>query len=268
MGLRPARAIGAVGRQRAGAVVDLLLRVGDVRHLEPGLKLPATAVAAYYADEGWVDGPAMARALLKRAGAHITVIKTSHLPMISQPKAVENLIETAAAAFLDGGASIVQIRHKSHWSRDAFDSAQRVARLCREQGATLLVKLDRQILEAHTSRPASIGWNRVEGTHQFSGQAPADAAPPIYEYSHSGGGCSVSGGYVYRGAKIPDLRGAYVFSDYCDSAIRALTQRGGKLAGQRELGVKGNQITAFGEGQDGELYVLSQGDGVQRIDPA
>ena len=114
----------------------------------------------------------------------------------------------------------------------------------------------------------NFGWNRVEGTHEFSGQAPADAAPPIYEYSHSGGGCSVSGGYVYRGAKIPDLRGAYVFSDYCDSAIRALTQRGGKLAGQREVGVKGNQITAFGEGQDGELYVLSQGDGVQRIDPA
>ena len=114
----------------------------------------------------------------------------------------------------------------------------------------------------------NFGWNRVEGSHQFSGQAPADAAPPIYEYSHSGGGCSVSGGYVYRGAKIPDLRGAYVFSDYCDSALRALIERGGKLAGQRELGVKGNQITAFGQGQDGELYVLSQGDGVQRIDPA
>jgi glucose/arabinose dehydrogenase len=114
----------------------------------------------------------------------------------------------------------------------------------------------------------NFGWNRVEGTHEFSGQAPANAAAPIYEYSHSGGGCSVSGGYVYRGAKIPDLRGAYVFTDYCDSALRALTERGGKLAGQRDLGVKGNQITAFGEGQDGELYVLSQGDGLQRIDPA
>ena len=44
-----------------------LVRVRDLRHLEPGLKLPPTAVAAYYADEGWVDGPAMARALLERA---------------------------------------------------------------------------------------------------------------------------------------------------------------------------------------------------------
>jgi D-hydroxyproline dehydrogenase subunit beta len=44
-----------------------LVRVRDLRRLEPGLKLPATAVAAYYADEGWADGPAMARALLERA---------------------------------------------------------------------------------------------------------------------------------------------------------------------------------------------------------
>ena len=114
----------------------------------------------------------------------------------------------------------------------------------------------------------NFGWNRVEGTHEFSGQAPANAVAPIYEYSHADGGCSVSGGYVYRGAKIPVLRGAYVFTDYCASTLRAITQQGGKLAGQRDLGVKGNQITAFGEAQDGELYVLSQGDGLQRLDPA
>ncbi len=48
-------------------------------------------------------------------------------------------METAAAAFLDGGASILQIRHKSHWSRDVYASAQSVARLCREHGATLIV---------------------------------------------------------------------------------------------------------------------------------
>ena len=115
---------------------------------------------------------------------------------------------------------------------------------------------------------ANYGWNRLEGTHQFSGSPPDGAVAPIFEYSHEGGGCSISGGYVYRGAKIPDLRGAYVFSDYCDSALRALTEQGGKVAGQRDLGVKGNQITAFGQDQDGELYVLSQGDGLQRIDPA
>lgn len=48
-------------------------------------------------------------------------------------------LETAAAAFLDGGAGILQIRHKRHWSRSFFESAQTVARLCREAGATLVV---------------------------------------------------------------------------------------------------------------------------------
>ena len=48
-------------------------------------------------------------------------------------------LETAAAAFLDGGATILQIRHKGHWSREIFDAAKAVARLCREQGATLIV---------------------------------------------------------------------------------------------------------------------------------
>jgi glucose/arabinose dehydrogenase len=114
----------------------------------------------------------------------------------------------------------------------------------------------------------NFGWNRLEGTHQFSGQAPANAVAPIYEYSHADGGCSVSGGYVYRGTKIPDLRGAYVFTDYCAGTLRAITQQGGKLADQRDLGAKGNQVAAFGQDQDGELYVLSQADGLQRIDPA
>ena len=62
--------------------------------------------------------------------------------------------------------------------------------------------------------------------------------------------------------------GAYVFTDYCAGTLRAISIRGGKLAGQRDLGAKGNQVAAFGQGQDGELYVLSQGDGLQRIDPA
>src|SRR5262249_24868016 len=115
---------------------------------------------------------------------------------------------------------------------------------------------------------ANYGWNQVEGNHEFSGAAPAGAVGPIHEYSHAGGGCSISGGYVYRGSKIPGLTGQYLFSDYCDSTIRSIRERGGKVADQRDLGLKANQVTAFGQDQDGQLYVLSQGDGVQRVDPA
>jgi glucose/arabinose dehydrogenase len=115
----------------------------------------------------------------------------------------------------------------------------------------------------------NFGWNRLEGNHEFSGDPPSNAVPPIFEYPlGSGGTCAAIGGYVYRGSKIPELTGAYLYTDYCASSIRAIVQEGGRVTDQRELGVSGNQVTAFGEDQNGELYILSQGDGLQRIDPA
>jgi glucose/arabinose dehydrogenase len=113
----------------------------------------------------------------------------------------------------------------------------------------------------------NFGWNRLEGNHQFEGDPPADAVPPIFEYPLDDA-CAAIGGYVYRGSRIPALVGAYLYSDYCDGAIQAIVQEGGRVADQRDLGIRSNQVTAFGEDQNGELYVLSQGDGVQRIDPA
>jgi glucose/arabinose dehydrogenase len=122
-------------------------------------------------------------------------------------------------------------------------------------------------LPAGEGAGANFGWNRLEGNHEFQGQAPNGAIPPIHEYPLNGT-CAAIGGYVYRGSKIPDLTGAYVYTDYCESTIRALVERGGRVVDQRDLGVQGTQVTAFGEDQDGELYVLSQADGLQRIDPA
>jgi glucose/arabinose dehydrogenase len=113
----------------------------------------------------------------------------------------------------------------------------------------------------------NFGWNRLEGTHEFMGDPPANAVPPIFEYPLDGT-CAAIGGYVYRGSRIPALAGAYVYSDFCESTIRALAQQGGRITDQRDLGIWGNSVTAFGEDQAGELYVLSQGDGLQRIDPA
>ena len=123
-------------------------------------------------------------------------------------------------------------------------------------------------LPAGQGAGSNFGWNHLEGTHEFAGNAPPGAIPPIFEYPLDGGACAAIGGYVYRGSEIPALTGAYLYSDYCDSAIRALVEQNGQVADQRDLGVTANQVTAFGEDQDGELYVLSQGDGLQRIDPA
>jgi glucose/arabinose dehydrogenase len=115
---------------------------------------------------------------------------------------------------------------------------------------------------------ANYGWARLEGTHPFNGEAPPDAVPPIFEYPNPDQGCSVTGGFVYRGDRIPDLRGAYVFADYCEGTLRALRQEDGQVVAERSLDVSAVNVAAFGQDDDGELYVLSQGDGLLRIDPA
>jgi glucose/arabinose dehydrogenase len=112
------------------------------------------------------------------------------------------------------------------------------------------------------------GWNRLEGKHQFEGAAPAGHVPPIFEYSHAGGACSITGGYVYRGTKIPALQGAYLFGDYCVGRLRALIADDSRVIGDRDLGVKVESLTSFGQDQSGELYALSQSGQVYRIDPA
>jgi glucose/arabinose dehydrogenase len=115
---------------------------------------------------------------------------------------------------------------------------------------------------------ANYGWARLEGAHPFSGDAPPDAVAPIFEYPNPDQGCSVTGGFVYRGARIPDLQGAYVFADYCQGDLRALRQEDGQLVVERSLGVNAANVASFGQDRDGELYVLSQGNGLLRIDPA
>ncbi|MFE4537415.1 PQQ-dependent sugar dehydrogenase [Streptomyces scopuliridis] len=113
------------------------------------------------------------------------------------------------------------------------------------------------------------GWSQMEGNHPFrGGTEPANHVPPVYEYDRNGLGCSVTGGYVYRGDAIPRLKGQYLFSDYCDGTVRALRMKDGKVTGESDLGVNGGEVISFVEGGDGELYVLAIGGTVSRIDPA
>jgi glucose/arabinose dehydrogenase len=116
-------------------------------------------------------------------------------------------------------------------------------------------------------RGVNFGWNRLEGTHLFRGSAPRGAVLPVYEQSHDDGACSVTGGFVYRGTKIPALAGMYVFTDYCDGKLRALTPSAGRTFHALDLGVSITAVSSFGEGRDRELYVLSQSRGIYRIAP-
>ncbi len=116
---------------------------------------------------------------------------------------------------------------------------------------------------------ANFGWSLFEGSLPFA--APASATPegvvPIAEYSHDEG-CSVTGGYVYRGEAIPDLRGAYVFGDFCQGRVQAIVASEGALYASADLGVQVDSLVSFGEDATGELYALSLDGGVYRLDPA
>ncbi|MEU3057721.1 PQQ-dependent sugar dehydrogenase [Streptomyces griseus] len=113
------------------------------------------------------------------------------------------------------------------------------------------------------------GWSSMEGTHPFrGGTEPANHVPPVHEYDRTGLGCSVTGGFVYRGEALPDLQGSYVFSDYCDGTLRTLQMADGEVTGVGDLGVSAGEVISFVEDGDGELYVLGSNGTVSRVDPA
>jgi len=116
------------------------------------------------------------------------------------------------------------------------------------------------------------GWSVREGFHDFKNQKPqGKLIDPIIEYPHNttlaaeckfpdhSPGVSVTGGYVYRGKKLPSLRGVYVYADYQLGTIWGLRHENGQLTAHGTL-VKGDPlrtIPSFAEDRDGELYVLS-----------
>jgi glucose/arabinose dehydrogenase len=117
-------------------------------------------------------------------------------------------------------------------------------------------------------RGDNFGWNRLEGTHFFTGTPAASSETPVAEYSHGDGSCSVVGGYVYRGRAIPALQGMYVFTDYCVGELRALEARADGSYQSVDLGITSESVATFGEQHNGELFVLSQTKGLYRIDRA
>lgn len=134
------------------------------------------------------------------------------------------------------------------------------------------------------------GWRNFEGRHCYNAaqgcsatDSPAFCAPvcsdpppvgnpapngtrlPIWDYSHSAG-CTVVGGYVYRGCRMPNFRGRYFFGDWCAGSVQTFTNSGGTVSGQTDwtpqLGAGlGLSMTSFGTDARGELYV-TDGDGL------
>jgi glucose/arabinose dehydrogenase len=116
---------------------------------------------------------------------------------------------------------------------------------------------------------ANLGWPAFEGSHRFRKDvaAPAGAIGPVFEYGHDEGQ-AVVGGYVYRGAAIPAMVGAYVFADTYQGVLRVLDPDASTSADRSLQAVPGKLISSFAEDPAGELFVLSLDGGVYRLDPA
>ena len=115
------------------------------------------------------------------------------------------------------------------------------------------------------------GWRIMEGLHCFNAASCSSTGlvQPVVEYGH-GNGCSITGGFVYRGARAPSLVGQYFYSDYCSGWMRSFSYANGAVTGQTtwSLNVSLGNVLSFGEDSAGELYVLSAGGSVYRIAPA
>lgn len=112
----------------------------------------------------------------------------------------------------------------------------------------------------------NFGWNRMEGNHCYPATADCSTAGltlPVSEYGHDLG-CTVVGGYVYRGTKYPALVGAYLFADYCSGRLFALDPRTDDFRQPIEVGNGGGGISSFGEDAAGELYVANLSGEVAR----
>jgi glucose/arabinose dehydrogenase len=119
--------------------------------------------------------------------------------------------------------------------------------------------------EVNTAPPGqggqNYGWPIMEGLHCYSGTCdPSAFTLPVIEYDHSQG-CSITGGYVYRGAQFPVLNGVYFFGDYCSGIMWGLSRTNGGEWDVAKLLETGIQLSSFGQDEAGELYVMDLGGG-------
>ena len=140
----------------------------------------------------------------------------------------------------------------------------------RETGDLFIADVGQNIWEEVDLQPRTstggenYGWRRMEATHCFnpsSNCVDPSFKMPILEYSHADGSCSVTGGYRYRGVRMPSLRGAYFYGDYCTGKLWVATQAGSAWS-SRLLVDSTMNISSFGEDLNGELYVVDLGGSV------
>lgn len=157
----------------------------------------------------------------------------------------------------------IGVRNPWRWS---FDS---------ESGDMWIADVGQNLYEEINFQPATstggenYGWRCYEGANNYntSGcQAQSNYAFPIYNFAHSTGACSVTGGYVYRGNLYEDIYARYFFTDYCDGVIRSTFDNGqGGWTTESHGAFTSFQYTAFGEDGYGEVYIARQSGIIARL---
>ena len=110
----------------------------------------------------------------------------------------------------------------------------------------------------------NFGWDHYEGNYEYEPQGTAgEYVFPVAEYSHAEGGCSVTGGYVYRGA-MAEWNGIYLYGDYCSGFVWGLINVDGGWQDQL-LFETNERITSFGQDSAGEIYLLSDGGEIYKL---
>lgn len=121
---------------------------------------------------------------------------------------------------------------------------------------------------ASTTAGLNYGWRIMEGNHCYNAAMcnGAGLTVPVLEYSHAGVNCSVTGGFVYRGAAIPELTGHYLYADFCAGILRSFRLASGQAVDQRTWSTDNvGMIKSFGLDAAGEIYILSTGGRVYRV---
>ncbi len=123
------------------------------------------------------------------------------------------------------------------------------------------------VVGSGAGRGINFGWRVMEGRHCYnpsSGCSTSGKKLPVVEYTHSQG-CSVTGGYVYRGKLVPSLYARYVFADFCSGTIWSVPKGGTSPITKALVMDTSMNISSFGEDAAGELYVVDRNGGIYRF---
>jgi glucose/arabinose dehydrogenase len=158
----------------------------------------------------------------------------------------------------DGAPEVFLYGLRNPW-RFSFDAAGGALWIA-DVGQGAWEEVDR--IDPATEAGANLGWNVMEGSHCYAtaGCSSDGLVLPVTEYAHDIG-CSVSGGFVYRGSAIAGLAGWYLFSDYCSGLLFGVPSDAPIGTPPRILLETGLNVSAFGQDSEGELYLADIGGG-------